>query len=107
MCYLLDHANVHDILALMILFQCVSYIFIHYGDLDQLCIFSFYGDLNPLYIFIMEILIYYILYVAMTTHVTFYISFLFMAILLLCIRDSYMYLPSYVEIDYCTILMDS
>ena len=31
---------------------------------------------------------------------------LFMAIVLLCIRDCYMYLQSYANIDYCTILMD-
>ena len=105
-CYLLNRASVHDISALVIWFQCMSDIFSHYGYLDPLCIFSFYGDLDPLYIFIMDILIYYILYVAMTTHVTFCISFLFMAITQLCIWDCYMYLQSYVEIDYCTILMD-
>ena len=92
--YLLDHASVHGISTLVIWFQCISNIF------------NYYGDLDPLYIFIMKILIYYILYVAMTTHVTFCISCLFMAIVLLCIRDFYMYLQSYAEIDYCTILMD-
>ena len=50
----------------------------------------------------LEILIYCILYVAMTTHVTFCISCLFMAIVLLCIRDCSMYLQSYAEIYYCT-----
>ena len=89
-CYLLDHASVHDISALMIWFQCMSDIFSHYGDLDPLYIFSFYGHIDPLYIFIMEILIYCILYVVMTTHVTFCISWLFMAIVLLCIQDCYM-----------------
>ena len=105
-CYLLNRASVHEISSLMIWFQCMSDIFSHYGDLDPLCIFSFYGDLDPLYIFIMEILIYYILYVAMTTHVTFCISCLFMAIVLLCIWDCYMYLQSCVEFDYCIILFD-
>ena len=51
-CYHLDCATVHDISALMIWFQCISDIFIHYGDLDPLYIFSHYGDLDPLYIFI-------------------------------------------------------
>ena len=71
--YLLDRAGVHEISALMIWFQCMSDIFSHYGDLDLLYIFIFYGDLDPLYIFIMEILIYYILYVAMTTRHILYI----------------------------------
>ena len=39
-CYLLDHANVHDVSALMIWFQCMSDIFNHYGDLDPLYVFS-------------------------------------------------------------------
>ena len=65
-CYLLNRASVHEITALVISFQCMSDIFIHYGDID------------PLYIFIMDILIYHILYVVMTTHVTFCISCLFM-----------------------------
>ena len=105
-CYLLDHASVHEISALVIWFQCTIDIFSHYGYLNPLYIFSFYGYLDPFYIFIMEILIYYILYVAMTTHVTFCISCLFMAIVLLCIWDYSMYLQSYAEFDYCTILLD-
>ena len=104
-CYLLDRAGVHDISALMTWFQCMSDIFSHYGDLNTLYIFNFHGDIDPMYIFIMEILIYYILSVAMTTHVTICISCLFMAIVLLCIRDCYMYLQSYTEIDYCIVLM--
>ena len=66
----------------------------------------FHGDIGPFYIFIMDILIYYILYVVMTTHATFCISCLFMAIVLLCIRDFSMYLQSHAGIDYCIILMD-
>ena len=104
-CYLLDRASDHEISALVTWFQCMSYIFIHYGDIDPLYIFSFHGDHDPLYIFIMEILIYYILYVAMTTHVTFCISCLFMAIVLLCIRDCYMYLQLCVELYHCTMLI--
>ena len=49
----------------------MSYIFSHYGDIDPFYIFNFYGDPDPLYSFIMEILIYYILHVVMTRHVTF------------------------------------
>ena len=70
-CYLLDCASVHEISALMTWFKCMSDIFIHYRDLDLLYIFSFHGYFDPLYILIMDILIYYILYVAMTTHVIF------------------------------------
>ena len=106
-CYLLDCDSVHEISTLVTWFQCMSDIFSHYGDLNPLYIFSFYGDLDPLYIFIMRILIYYILYVAMTINVTFCISCLFIAIVLLCIRDCYMYLQSCTEIDYCTIVMES
>ena len=105
-CYLLYRASVHEISALVTWFQCMPDIFSHYGDLDPWYIFSFHGDLGPLYIFIMKILIYCILYVAMTTHVTIRISCLFMAIVLLCIWDCYMYLQSCAEFDYCTILMD-
>ena len=68
-CYLLDRASVGEISAFLTWFQCMLDIFSHYGDLDPLYIFSFYGDLDPLYIFIMDILIYYILYMAMTMHV--------------------------------------
>ena len=45
-CYLLDRASVHEILALVTWFQYMTDISSHYGDHD------------PLYIFIMEILIY-------------------------------------------------
>ena len=37
----LDRASVHEILSLVIWFQCMSGIFSHYGDLDPLYIFSF------------------------------------------------------------------
>ena len=57
-CYLLDHANVHEISALVTWFQYMSNISSHYGDLDLLYIFSLHGDHDPLYIFIKEILIY-------------------------------------------------
>ena len=69
-------------------------------------IFSIHGDLDPLYIFIMDILIYYIVYVVMTTHVTISISCLFMAIVHLCIRDYYVYLQLCAEFDYCIGLLD-
>ena len=70
-CYLLDRASVHDILALVNWFQYMSDVSSHYGDLDPLYIFSFHEYLDPLYIFIMEILIYCIFYMAMTTYVIF------------------------------------
>ena len=83
----------------------MSDIYSHYGDLDLLYIFSLCGDLGPLYIFIMEILIYSILYVAMTTHVKLFMSCLFMAIVLLCIRDCYIYLHLCAEFDHCIVLI--
>ena len=49
--YLLDRASFHEILALMIWFQCIPNIFSYYGDLDPLYIFSHYGYLDLLYIF--------------------------------------------------------
>ena len=57
-CYLLDYASVHEILALVTWFQYMSDISSHYGYLDLLYIFILHGDHDPLYIFIMEILIY-------------------------------------------------
>ena len=53
----------------------------------------------------MDILIHFILYIEMTTLDTFYIMHI-QAIVLLGIQDCYMYLQSYAEIDYCTILLD-
>ena len=101
-CYLLDHTSVHEISTLVTWFQCMSDIFIHYGDLDPLYIFIFHGDHDPLYIFIMEILIY--LYCTWRwPHMSYFVSCIFMAIVLLCIWDCCMYLQSYVEIFvlYC------
>ena len=57
-CYLLDRASVHEISALVTWFQYMSYISIHYEDLDLLYIFSHHGDSDLC-----------ILYVAMTTYV--------------------------------------
>ena len=91
-CYLLDHANVHEISALMTWFQCMSDISSHYGDLE------------PLYIFIMEILIY--VYCTWWWPLMWYfVSCLFMAIVLLCIRDCYMYLQLCAELYHCTMLI--
>ena len=101
-CYLLDCASVHDISSFVTWFQYMSYISSHYGDLDPLYIFSFHGDHDPLYIFIMEILSY--LYCTWQwPHMSYFVSCLFMAIVLLCIQDYYMYLQSYAEIFvlYC------
>ena len=103
-CYLLDHASVHGISALVTWFQCMSDIFSHYGDLDPLYIFIFHGHHDPLYIFIMDILIY--LYCTWwRTHMSYFVSCLFMAIVLLCIRDYYMYLQLYAELYHCTMLI--
>ena len=70
-----------SIVYLQPLWRSWSFLYLHHGDSD-LCI----------------------LYVAMTTHVIF-VSCLFMAIVLLCIRDCYMYLQLYGELYYCTMLI--
>ena len=90
--YLLDCDSVHDISALVTWFQCMS------------DIFSFHGDLGPLYIFMMEILIY--LYCTWQwPHMSYFVSCLFMAIVLLCIRDCYVFLQLYAELYHCTMLI--
>ena len=103
-CYLLDHASFHEISALMTWFQCMSDISSHYGYLDPLYIFSLHGDHDPFYIFIMEILIY--LYCMWRwPHMSYFVSCLFMAIVLLCIRDCYIYLQLCAEFDHCIVLI--
>ena len=83
--YLLNRASVHEISALMTWFQYMSDISSHFGDHD------------PVYIFIMEILSY--LYCTWRwPHMSYFVSCLFMAIVLLCILDCYKYLQSYAEI---------
>ena len=67
-------------------------------------IFSHYGDHGPLYIFIMEILI-YVYCTWLWPHMWHHVSCLFMAIVLLCIRDCYMYLQLYAELYHCTMLI--
>ena len=91
-CYLRDRASVHEISALVTWFQCVS-------DIS-----NYYGDHDPLYIFIMEILI----YVYCTWRwplMSYFVSCLFVAIVLLCIQDCYMYLQLYAELYHCTMLI--
>ena len=67
-------------------------------------IFSHYGDHGPLYIFIMEILI-YVYCTWWWTLMWYHVLCLFMAIVLLCIRDCYIYLQLYAELYHCTILI--
>ena len=59
-----------------------------------------FGDHGPLYIFIMEIPI-YVYCTWRWPHMWYHVSCLFMAIVLLCIQDCYMYLQLY----YCTMLI--
>ena len=101
-CYLLDRASIHEISALVTWFQCMSDIFSHYGYLDPLYIFTF-----------MEIMIFCIssssrfwsIYIVRGEwpHMSYFVSCLFMAIVLLCIWDCHMYLQSYAKIFvlYC------
>ena len=103
-CYLLDHASVHEISSLLTWFQYMSDISSHYGDLDPLYIFSLHGDHDPLYIFIMEIPSY--LYCTWWwPHMSYFVSCLFMAIVLLCIQDCYIYLQLCAEFDHCIVLI--
>ena len=74
-------------------FQYMSNISSHYGYLDLLYIFSHFGDHGPLCIFIMDILI-YVYCTWLWPHMWYHVSCLFMAIVLLCIQDCYMYLQS-------------
>ena len=99
--YLLDRASVHEISTLVTWFQCMSDISSHYGDLDLLYIFSHFGYHGPLYIFIMEILI-YVYCTWWWPHMWYHVSCLFMAIVLLCIQDCYMYLQLYAHLYDCT-----
>ena len=78
-CYLLDCTIVHEIWVLMTWFQYMSDMSSHYG----------YHD--PLYIFIMEIMI-YLYCMWWLPHMSYFVSCLFMAIVLLCIWYCYMYL---------------
>ena len=91
-CYLLDHASVHEISALVTWFRCV------------LDISNYYGDHDPLYIFIMEILI-YVYCMWQRPLMWYFVSCLLMAIVLLCIWDCYMYLQLYAKLYYCTMLI--
>ena len=76
------------------LFQYMSDISSHYGDLDLLYIFSLCGDHGPLYIFIMEILI-YVYCTWRWPHMCYHVSCLFMA----------MYLQLYAELYYGIMLI--
>ena len=102
--YVLDHATVHEISTLVTWFQYMLDISSHYGDLDLLYIFSHFGDHDPLYIFIMEILI-YVYCTWLWPHMWYHVLCLFMAIVLLCIWDCYMYLQLYTELYYGIMLI--
>ena len=103
-CFLLEHANVHKISAILTWFQYMSDISSHFGDLDPLYIFSLHGDHGPVYIFIMDILSY--LYCTWWwPHMSYFVSCLFMAIVLLCIRDCYIYLQLCAKFDNCIVLI--
>ena len=57
-----------------------------------------------MYIFIMEILS-YLYYTWRWPHMSYFVSCLFMAIVLLCIWDCYIYLQLCAEFDYCIVLI--
>ena len=102
-CYLLDRASVHEISALMIcsstcqtfpatmeiLIYCISSAFV---EIMVLCISSSWRFWS-IYI------------VRGNGHICCIVSFLFMAIVLLCIRDCYMYLQLCAKLYHCTMLI--
>ena len=67
-CYLLDHANVHEISALVTWFQYTPDISSHYGDLDLLYLRPLWRSWSFVYLHHWDFDI-CILYVAMTTYV--------------------------------------
>ena len=69
-----------------------------------LYIFSCHGDHDPFYVFIMDIRI-YLYCIWWWPHMSYFVSCLFMAIVLLCIWECSMYLQLYVEIYHCIVLM--
>ena len=80
-CYLLDHASIYEMSSLMTIFQ---YITIYLHPLWRSCLYYIVcGD---------------------DTH-DICISCVFMAIVLLCIQDCYMYLQLCVDLYYCTMLI--
>ena len=84
-CYILDHASIHEISILMIMILVFPMYIIY---------------LHPLW------RSWFIVYCTWQwPHMTLYISCLFMAIVFLFIQDCYMYLLSHVEIEYCIIMM--
>ena len=83
---------VHEISSLVTWFQYM------------LEISSYYGDHDPLYIFIMDIMI-YVYCTWQWPLMWYYVSCLFIAIVLLCILDCYMYLQLCAELYHCTMLI--
>ena len=71
-----------SIVYLQPMWRSLYFVYLHHGDSD-LCI----------------------LYVAMTTSMCYHVSCLFMAIVLLCTRDCYMYLQLYAELYYGIMLI--
>ena len=92
-CYLLDRASVHEISALVTWYQCMSDISSLWRSWSSLYLQPLWRSwsLCILYIFIMEILI-YVYCTWRWPHMFYHVVCLFMAIVLLCIRDCYMYL---------------
>ena len=89
-CYLLDRASFHEISALVTC-SSICQTFPATMEIRSIIYLQPCGDHGPLYIFIMEILI-YVYCTWRWPHMFYHVVFLFMAIVLLCIRDCYMYL---------------
>ena len=103
-CYLLDHASVHEISALV---TCSSICQTFPTTMETLICYisSAYVEIIVLlYIFIMEIPI-YVYCTWRWLYMFYHFSCLFMAIVLLCIRDCSMYLQLYAKLYYGIMLI--
>ena len=95
-CYLLDRASVHEISSLVTC-SSICQTFLATMEILIYCISSAFVE-------IMEIMIY--LYCTWRwPHLCYHVSCLFMAIVLLCIWDCYMYLQLYAELYHCIMLI--
>ena len=102
-CYLLECASVHEISALVTWFQYMSDISSHYGDLDLLYISVF---MEIMILCISSLWRFWSMYIVRgDDHTCYIVSCLFMAIVLLCIRDCYIYLQLCAKLYHCIVLI--
>ena len=110
-CYLLDCASIHEISALVIMIPLfpvyIKYLHLLWRSWSIVYLQLLWRSWSIVYLHPLWIFLYIVYCTWQWPHMShFCISCLSMAIVLLCIRDYYMYLQSYIEIYYCTIPMD-